>query len=183
MKKVYVTFGRLNPPTIGHEKLLQAVQSKAGSDDWWIVTSQSVNQKTDPLPYKTKVEIIQKMFPWAADNIDDTACCKTPIDVMKHLMMKGYSDVVLVVGSDRMGSMKFVQNYNRSDEYSFNTLEIESAGERDPDADGAAGMSASKMREAAKNENTRDFIAGIPDTLTIQEKLELMIEVRKGMGL
>ena len=82
-----------------------------------------------------------------------------------------------------MGSMKFVQNYNRSDEYSFNTLEIESAGERDPDADGAAGMSASKMREAAKNENTTDFIAGIPDTLTIQEKLELMIEVRKGMGL
>ena len=183
MKKVYVTFGRLNPPTIGHEKLLKAVQSKAGSDDWWIVTSQSVNQKTDPLPYKTKVEIIQKMFPWAADNIDDTACCKTPIDVMKHLMMKGYSDVVLVVGSDRMGSMKFVQNYNRSDEYSFNTLEIESAGERDPDADGAAGMSASKMREAARNENTTDFIAGIPDTLTIQEKLELMIEVRKGMGL
>ena len=159
------------------------MQSKAGSDDWWIVTSQSVNQKTDPLPYKTKVEIIQKMFPWAADNIDDTACCKTPIDVMKHLMMKGYSDVVLVVGSDRMGSMKFVQNYNRSDEYSFNTLEIESAGERDPDADGAAGMSASKMREAAKAQNTTDFIAGIPDTLTIQEKLELMIEVRKGMGL
>ena len=102
---------------------------------------------------------------------------------MKHLMMKGYSDVVLVVGSDRMGSMKFVQNYNRSDEYSFNTLEIESAGERDPDADGAAGMSASKMREAAKAQNTTDFIAGIPDTLTIQEKLELMIEVRKGMGL
>ena len=183
MKKVYVTFGRLNPPTIGHEKLLKAVQSKAGSDDWWIVTSQSVNQKTDPLPYKTKVEIIQKMFPWAADNIDDTACCKTPIDVMKHLMMKGYSDVVLVVGSDRMGSMKFVQNYNRSDEYSFNTLEIESAGERDPDADGAAGMSASKMREAAKAQNTTDFIAGIPDTLSIREKLELMIEVRKGMGL
>ena len=175
MKKVYVTFGRLNPPTIGHEKLLQAVQSKAGSDDWWIVTSQSVNQKTDPLPYKTKVELIQKMFPWAADNIDDTACCKTPIDVMKHLMMKGYSDVVLVVGSDRMGSMKFVQNYNRSDEYSFNTLDIESAGERDPDADGAAGMSASKMRAAAKAQNTTDFIAGIPDTLSIHEMFVLMI--------
>ena len=59
MKKVYVTFGRLNPPTIGHEKLIKAVQSKAGSDDWLIVTSQSVNQKTDPLPYKTKVELIQ----------------------------------------------------------------------------------------------------------------------------
>tara|TARA_Y100001978_G_scaffold202367_1_gene223289 strand:- start:24 stop:575 length:552 start_codon:yes stop_codon:yes gene_type:complete len=183
MKKVYVTFGRLNPPTIGHEKLLKAVQSKAGSDDWWIVVSQSVKPKTDPLPYQTKVEYLKKIFPWAANNIDDTACCKTPIDVMKHLMMKDYTDVVLVVGSDRMGSMKFVQNYNRSDEYSFNTLEIESAGERDPDAEGASGMSASKMRAAAKDQNTTDFIAGIPDTLTVQEKLELMIEVRKGMGL
>ena len=183
MKKVYATFGRLNPPTIGHEKLLKAVQSKAGSDDWCIVVSQSVKPKTDPLPYERKVEYLKKMFPWAADHIDDKACCKTAIDVMKRLMMEGYTDVVFVVGSDRLGGMKFVKTYNRSDEYSFNSVELESAGERDPDAEGASGMSASKMREAAKNENTTDFIAGIPDTLTIQEKLELMIEVRKGMGL
>ena len=123
------------------------------------------------------------MFPWAADHIDDKACCKTPIDVMKHLMMEGYTDVVMVVGSDRMGGMKFVKTYNRSDDYSFNSVELESAGERDPDAEGASGMSASKMRAAAKAQNTTDFIAGIPDTLTIQEKLELMVEVRKGMGL
>ena len=183
MKKVYVTFGRLNPPTIGHVILIKEVQSKAGSDDWLIVTSQSVNQKTDPLPYKTKVEIIQKMFPWAADNIDDTACCKTPIDVMNHLMMKGYSDVVVVVGSDRLGQFGFLEKNNRKDDYSFNSIEIVSAGERDPDAEGASGMSASKMRKAAKDVKTSDFMAGIPDSLSSKQKLELMKEVRKGMGL
>ena len=71
----------------------------------------------------------------------------------------------------------------RDRDYTFNTIKVISAGERDPDADGASGMSASKMRAAAKAQNTTDFIAGIPDTLTIQEKLELMVEVRKGMGL
>ena len=183
MKKVYATFGRLNPPTIGHEKLLKAVESKAGSDDWWIVVSQSVKPKTDPLPYQTKVEYLKKMFPWAADHIDDKACCKTAIDVMKRLMMEGYTDVVFVVGSDRLGQFGFLQKNNRKDEYSFNTIEIVSAGERDPDAEGASGMSASKMREAAKNEKTTDFLEGIPDTLSVKEKLDLMAKVREGMGL
>ena len=123
------------------------------------------------------------MFPWAADHIDDKACCKTAIDVMKRLMMEGYTDVVFVVGSDRMGGMKFVKEYNRSDQYSFNSVELESAGERDPDADGAAGMSASKMRAAAKDGKSRDFVDGIPDSLSTTEKLNLMAEVRKGMGL
>ena len=98
-------------------------------------------------------------------------------------MMEGYTDVVMVVGSDRMGGMKFVKTYNRSDDYSFNSVELESAGERDPDAEGASGMSASKMREAAKNVKTREFIAGIPDTLDTDEKMKLMAKVREGMGL
>ena len=123
------------------------------------------------------------MFPQYADHIDDKACCKTAIDVMKRLMMEGYTDVVFVVGSDRMGGMKFVKEYNRSDQYSFNSVELESAGERDPDADGAAGMSASKMREAAKNQKTTEFLQGIPDTLSVKEKLDLMAKVREGMGL
>ena len=167
MKKVYVTFGRLNPPTIGHEKLLKAVQSKAGSDDWLIVTSQSVNQKTDPLPYKTKVELIQKMFPWA--KIETEAGCNTIIKVAQDMMMKEYPDIVMVVGSDREADFdKLLQKQNSKD-YAFKTIKVISAGDRDPDGDGAAGMSASKMRAAAKTQNTTDFIAGIPDTLTIQE--------------
>ena len=183
MKKVVFTFGRFNPPTIGHEKLIQAVEKEAGSADWLIIPSQTVDKQKNPLPYEYKVELLKKMFPQYAKHIDDGACCKTPIDVMKHLMMKEYTDVVMVVGSDRVGAMSFIQKYNRGDDYSFNTVEIANAGERDPDADGASGMSASKMRDAAKNQKTTEFLEGIPDTLSVKNKLELMAKVREGMGL
>ena len=183
MKRAVFTFGRFNPPTIGHEKLIKAVAKEAGSDDWFIIPSQTAGEKKNPLPYDVKTKYMKMMFPQYADHIDDKACCRTPVDVMKHLMMKGYTDVVFVVGSDRLGQFGFLQKNNRKDEYSFNTIEIVSAGERDPDAEGASGMSASKMRKAAKDVKTSDFMAGIPDSLSSKQKLELMKEVRKGMGL
>ena len=99
------------------------------------------------------------------------------------MMMKDYSDIVMVVGSDRVADFdKLLQKQNTVD-YTFNTIKVISAGERDPDADGASGMSASKMREAVKNGKTKNFMQGIPNTFSIQQKLELMEEVRKGMGL
>ena len=181
MKTCHFTFGRFNPPTIGHEKLIRAVASYAGSGDYLIYPSQTFKKPNNPLPYEYKVEIMQKMFPWA--KIETEACCNTIIKVAQDMMMKEYTDIVMVVGSDRVADFdKLLQKQNSID-YAFKTIKVISAGDRDPDGDGAAGMSASKMREAAKNENTTDFIAGIPDTLSIQEKLELMIEVRKGMGL
>ena len=183
MKRAVFTFGRFNPPTIGHEKLIKAVAKEAGSDDWFIIPSQTAGEKKNPLPYDVKTKYMRLMFPQYADHIDDKACCRTPVDVMKHLMMKEYTDVVFVVGSDRLGQFGFLQKNNRKDEYSFNTIEIVSAGERDPDAEGASGMSASKMRKAAKDVKTSDFMAGIPDSLSSKQKLELMKEVRKGMGL
>ncbi len=184
MKKAVFTFGRFNPPTIGHEKLIKAVAKEAGSDDWFIIPSQSQKKKTDPLPYDIKTKYMKMMFPWAASHIDDKACCNTIIKVGAHLMMKEYTDIVMVVGSDRVADFdKLLQKYNRTDDYSFSTIVVKSAGERDPDAEGATGMSASKMRVAASDKKTRDFMAGIPDTLTVNQKLDLMQEVRKGMGL
>ena len=97
--------------------------------------------------------------------------------------MKEYTDIVMVVGSDRVADFdKLLQKQNRID-YSFSTIKVISAGERDPDAAGASGMSASKMRDAAKNLKTSDFLKGIPDTLSAKEKMELMAKVRSGMGL
>ena len=181
MKTCYFTFGRFNPPTIGHEKLLRTVEKEAGSDDYLIYPSQTFKKPDNPLPYAYKVDILQKMFPWA--NIETAACCNTIIKVAQDMMMKDYSDIVMVVGSDRVAQFDKLLNKQNTIDYTFNSIKIVSAGERDPDAEGASGMSASKMRAAAKDQNTSDFIAGIPDTLTVQEKLELMIEVRKGMGL
>ena len=183
MSTCYFTFGRFNPPTIGHEKLLKAVQKEAASADWFIIPSQTHKKPKDPLPYDYKAATMKKMFPWAADHIDDKACCNTIIKVAQDMMMKEYTDIVMVVGSDRVADFdKLLQKQNSID-YAFKTIKVISAGDRDPDGDGAAGMSASKMREAAKEVKTSEFIKGIPDTLDTNEKMELMQKVRSGMGL
>ena len=181
MKTCYFTFGRFNPPTIGHEKLLRTVEKEAGSNDYLIYPSQTLDKKSNPLPYEYKVDILQKMFPWS--NIETAACCNTIIKVAQDMMMKDYSDIVMVVGSDRVGQFDKLLNKQNTIDYTFNSIKIVSAGERDPDAEGASGMSASKMREAAKNVKTTEFIKGIPDTLDTDEKMELMQKVRSGMGL
>ena len=181
MKTCHFTFGRFNPPTIGHEKLLRAVASQAGSGDYLIYPSQTFKKPNNPLPYEYKIEIMQKMFPWA--KIETEACCNTIIKVAQDMMMKEYTDIVMVVGSDRVADFdKLLQKQNSID-YAFKTIKVISAGDRDPDGEGASGMSASKMREAAKNVKTTEFIKGIPDTLDTDEKMELMQKVRSGMGL
>ena len=181
MKTCHFTFGRFNPPTIGHEKLIRAVASYAGSGDYLIYPSQTFKKPNNPLPYEYKIEIMQKMFPWA--KIETEACCNTIIKVAQDMMMKEYTDIVMVVGSDRVADFdKLLQKQNSID-YAFKTIKVISAGDRDPDGDGAAGMSASKMREAAKEVKTSEFIKGIPDTLDTNEKMELMQKVRSGMGL
>jgi len=181
MKTCHFTFGRFNPPTIGHEKLLRAVASQAGSGDYLIYPSQTFKKPNNPLPYEYKIEIMQKMFPWA--KIETEACCNTIIKVAQDMMMKEYTDIVMVVGSDRVADFdKLLQKQNSID-YAFKTIKVISAGDRDPDGEGASGMSASKMREAAKDVKTTEFIKGIPDTLNTDEKMELMQKVRSGMGL
>ncbi len=181
MKTCHFTFGRFNPPTIGHEKLLRAVASQAGSGDYLIYPSQTFKKPNNPLPYEYKIEIMQKMFPWA--KIETEACCNTIIKVAQDMMMKEYTDIVMVAGSDRGADFdKLLQKQNSID-YAFKTIKVISAGDRDPDGEGASGMSASKMREAAKNVKTSEFIKGIPDTLDTDEKMELMQKVRSGMGL
>ena len=183
MKTCYFTFGRFNPPTVGHEKLIRAVQKEAGSSDWFIIPTQTHKQPNNPLPYQYKADLMKKMFPWAANNIDDKACCNTIIKAAQHLMMKKYTDIVMVVGADRVNDFRtMLEKYNRKD-YTFNSIKVLSAGERDPDADGASGMSASKMRAAAKDVKSTEFMSGIPDTLSVNEKMELMAKVREGMGL
>mgnify|MGYP001465951570 CR=1 FL=1 len=150
MKTCHFTFGRFNPPTIGHEKLIKAVANAAGSGDYLIYPSQSFKKPDNPLPYDYKVEIMKKMFPWA--KIESAACCNTIMKVAQDMMMKEYTDIVMVVGSDRVADFdKLLQKQNRID-YSFSTIKVISAGERDPDAAGASGMSASKMRNAAKTD-------------------------------
>ena len=155
-KTVYFTFGRMNPPTIGHGKLLDVLASKAGRNPYRVFLSLSQDKSKNPLSYKDKVKHVRKMFPKHARSIMSNNKVKTAMDAIVSLNQEGYLKVVMVVGSDRVMEFDTLLNkYNgvksRHGLYNFKSIKVISAGERDPDADGVEGMSASKMRALAKD--------------------------------
>jgi len=184
MKRVVFTWGRFNPPTIGHKKLLDntARIARFWGADYYIYPTHTVDPKKDPLKSDRKVEWMRMIYPTHARSIIYDKEINTFIKLLQKLQVE-YDEVVWVAGSDRVPAYtKILTNYNGT-EFSFRTTKCISAGTRDPDAEGAAGMSASKMRAAAKELRTSDFMAGIPNTLSSQQKIELMSEVRHGMRL
>tara|TARA_E500000318_G_scaffold102801_1_gene107360 strand:+ start:189 stop:2348 length:2160 start_codon:yes stop_codon:yes gene_type:complete len=185
-ESVVFTFGRFNPPTTGHEKLLDKVKKIAGSSDYFIYPSHSQNPKKDPLPFSRKVAYMKDMFPQHKRNITTKTNLKTVLDIAVYLHDMGYKELNMVVGSDRVIEFKKLLNtYNGQEKrhgfYEFDSIEVFSAGDRDPDSEGVTGMSASKMRAAASNNNYEEFKKGLPRTYKNGEKL--FKDVRKGMGL
>ena len=182
------TFGRFNPPTIGHEKLIEVVakqQSKNAGSKMYVYASHSEDPKKNPLPYTKKIAYMRKMFKKYAKNIT-TGTSRTAIEVAVELYKKGHKAIVMVVGSDRVQEFESLLNkYNGVDAkhgyYGFDNIEVVSAGERDPDAEGVSGMSASKMRKAAEDGDFQSFEMGLP-TGFAQSK-QLYRDVRKGMGI
>ena len=174
-KTAVFAFGRMNPPTIGHAKLADVVKSQQG--DPFLFLSQTQKPKTDPLPFPEKMYFASKSFPGV--EIGDPKV-KTIIQAMQNLEAKGYTDIVYVAGSDRVDSFtKLLNDYNGKD-YKFNSIKIVSAGERDPDAEGAEGMSASKMRAAAQEGDYNSFKKGVASPMFA---LSMYDQVRKGMGI
>ena len=184
---VVFTFGRFNPPTTGHEKLIQKVASVAGTNPYRIYPSQSQNQKKDPLPFALKIAYMRKMFPRYAKSIRADKNSRTAIEIAVKLHDEGFTDLVMVVGSDRVKEFSsLLKSYNgvegkRHGFYKFNTIDVVSAGERDPDAEGVSGMSASKMRTAASLGDFESFEKGLPSGFKDGKKLYL--DVRKYMGI
>ena len=182
------TFGRLNPPTTGHGKLIDAMskqQSKNAGSKMHVFVSHSQDAKKNPLDYKRKVAYIRKMFPKYAKNIT-TDKSRTIFEVAVSLYNRGYKSIVMVVGSDRVAEFeKLLNEYNgvksRHGYYGFDNIEVISAGERDPDAEGLEGMSASKMRKAAMDGDLDSFKQGVPADFKDAEKLYK--DVRKSMGI
>lgn len=174
-KIAVVAFGRMNPPTIGHAKLVDKVKSVSG--DPYIFLSQSQKPKTDPLPFADKLRYAKFFFPEVTIGNPEV---RTPIQMMQYLEGLGYTDIIYVAGSDRVPAFdKLFNDYNGKD-YNFNSIQVVSAGERDPDADGAEGMSASKMRAAAAEGNLESFKQGVPRQEVADE---MFAAVRKGMGI
>jgi hypothetical protein len=193
-KEITVAWGRYNAPTIGHEKLFTAVQKVARNSAYRIYSSQThQNQKDkdgyykDPLDYKTKVKYLRKMFPRHARAMIYDKNIRTMFDLMTKLYDEGFNRVNLVAGSDRVAEYESTLNkYNgvkgRHGFYNFEGgVNIISAGERDPDSDGASGMSASKLRAYASANDLAAFSKGIPKGF--KDGQALFNDVRKGMGL
>ena len=187
-KTVFFTWGRMNPPTIGHEKLLTALSRKAGNNPYFVYLSQSTDPKKNPLPYKDKIKIARKMFPRHARRIMLDAKIRNLFDILTKLYDMGYKNVTMVVGADRVQEFDILMNkYNgkkgRHGFYNFRSMNVASAGDRDPDAEGATGMSASKMRAAAGKGDFTSFSQGLPKTFSNADAKNLFNTVRKGMGL
>ena len=180
---ITMVFGRFNPPTVGHEKLLKSAEQIAGDGELRIYPSRSNDPKKNPLDPNTKTELMKKMFPDQADSIVNDESVKTIFDALKLADAEGYSNVKIVVGSDRVAEFdNLAQKYN-GDLYDFEEIETISAGERDDSDDGVSGMSASKMRKAAVEDNFEAFRKGIPDSLDDKAVKQMMNTVRKAMNV
>ena len=182
-KSVAFAFGRFNPPTIGHEKLIKKVRS-VPANDYRIFLSRSEDPQKNPLSPQEKLKIMKKMFPANASKIEINKT-NMVLDLATDLYKKGFKEIKMVAGSDRVREFetilkKYNNKTNRHGFYNFDKIEVISAGERDPDAEGASGMSASKMRAAAKSNDITSFKRGLPSGVNAQD---IMKQVRKGMKL
>jgi hypothetical protein len=187
-REVFFTFGRMNPPTIGHGKVMDTLSTKSGKSDYKVFVSQSQDPKKNPLSYSDKIKHTRKMFPKHARNIIADKSVKTAINAMVALYDQGYRSVTMVVGEDRITEFDvLLKKYNgtkgRHGFYNFKNINIVSAGERDPDASGVEGMSASKQRENAANNDFVTFAQGVPKSMSDKDTRKLFNDVRKGMGL
>lgn len=170
-----MAFGRMNPPTIGHAKLVDAVKAQEG--DPYIFLSQSQKPKTDPLVFADKLRYAKFFFPEVTIGNPEV---KTIIQALQKIDALGYDNLVYVAGSDRVPAFEELINKYNGVEYNFKSIKVVSAGERDPDADGAEGMSASKMRAAAAEGDLESFKQGVPNQEVADE---MYAAVRQGMGI
>tara|TARA_Y100000310_G_scaffold33984_1_gene32120 strand:+ start:376 stop:2316 length:1941 start_codon:yes stop_codon:yes gene_type:complete len=178
-------FGRFNPPTIGHQKLIDKVAGVAEQRNatYKIFASQTQNAKKNPLGYQQKIMFMKKMFPEHKINIVYNPKFRTVFDILEAINKNGATNVIMIAGSDRVDEFKnLLQQYNGI-EYNFENIEVISAGQRDPDKEGAEGMSASKMRAAALSDDYNNFRKGVPPTMNDNEARELYLGVRKGMNI
>ena len=179
-----LAFGRFNPPTIGHEQLMNVARDAAKKDkdgQYLIFPSRTQDKKKNPLDPDTKISYMQRMYPDHADNIVNDPETKTIFDVLKMAHNDGYTNVRIIGGADRVKEFeKLSGNYNGK-LYAFDNIEVVSSGDRDPDAKGMEGMSASRMRLAAAESDFKTFREGLPPNIKRSEAKELFDVLRGAM--
>jgi nicotinic acid mononucleotide adenylyltransferase len=181
-KHVAFAFGRFNPPTIGHKKLIDTVVDAADGGDFYIFTSQSQDPDKNPLDYQTKVSFLKKLFPSIQDKIVYDMTIKNVLQAADKLKANGYTDATFVCGSDRIPEFtKLLNTWNGMDKTPrFGTLNIVSSGEREDGAEGVEGVSASMAREFVKNNDFESFKGTVPNNPQLAK--ELFDAVKQGMA-
>jgi len=176
-----LAFGRFNPPTVGHEKLLGAAKKAAAGGPLKIYPSRTQDPKKNPLDPDMKIAYMKKLFPEYEENIVNDAEMATIFDVLTTANEDGYTNVNIIVGADRQAEFEnLAQKYN-GDVYEFDQIRVISAGVRDSDAEGVEGMSASKLRKAVQDDDVIAFKRGIPKTVDDADAQALFDAVRTGM--
>ena len=180
-----IAFGRFNPPHIGHQQLMDTAKAAADQEhgDYIIVPSRSNDPKKNPLDPDTKVAFMRGMFQQHAGRIQNDVNTRTIFDVLKKAHSDGYTSVRIVGGADRVGEFsKLANNYNGT-LYQFDNVDVISAGDRDPDAEGVEGLSASRLRLAAAENDYRTFRSAMPDSMRPREVKDLYNTLRMSMGI
>jgi len=182
-KGAVFTFGRFNPPTTGHAKLVAKLKKESRGDDVLLFTSHSNDKVKNPLSHKDKIKYLRNFFGKIVADVN----ARTVFEIATELHKKKYKRISMVVGSDRIREFETLLNkYNgvkaRHGFYKFDEINVISAGERDPDADDVSGMSASKLRGYAEKGDFDNFKLGVP---TKNKGLiqKLYNDIRKGMGI
>ena len=176
-----VAFGRFNPPTTGHERLMNKVKQVAGKGNYEIYPSRSNDPKKNPLDPDTKVGYMQQMFPQHAKHIMNDPNAKTIFDVLKGANKKGARSVNIVVGQDRQKEFENLANKYNKKLYDYDRINVVSAGDRDPDGEGVSAMSASKLRKAASDDDFDTFRTGVPKSMNDQNARNLYLALQKAM--
>lgn len=182
-KTVVFAFGRFNPPTTGHELLVKAVKKLAQQRgaDHVIYASKTQDKKKNPLSVDKKIHYLNLLFP-NTNFVAADAQIRTYVEAVKHLNKK-YKNLIMIAGSDRISDYRdLLEKYNGK-EYQYDTIQVISAGERDPDNDDASGMSGTKMRQLASKGDFSKFKHGLPSHIRDIDARLLMNDVREGMGL
>lgn len=176
--QVVTTFGRFNPPTTGHSKLISQIKTLASAKnaDHRIFLSKSHDKDKNPLTHRDKLKFLSEMHPGTV--FHDETNVNNPLEAMKHLQKLGYTKVTFMTGSDRQKEFSNLLHKYNGKEYKFENINVVSAGDRDPDAEGVKGMSGTKMREAAMKGDFKSFVKGVPNK---KKAKELYSAVRKGM--
>ena len=178
-----VAFGRFNPPTVGHGKLLSAAKKAAAGGDLKIYPSRTQDPKKNPLDPDMKISYMKKLFPEYEEQIINDAEMRSIFDVLTTASEDGYGNVNIIVGSDRQAEFEnLAQKYN-GELYNFDLIRVISAGVRDADAEGVTGMSASKLRKAVVDDDFAAFKKGSPKGIKDAETQALFNAVRQGMKI